>query len=222
MTTYMIHTCPDRLWYVENYLVPSLLARGIRQNQIIIHNDDKCMGALHSFVKSAKYATTEGEGIWHLQDDVVVCKDFKELTEKYDDGIVCGIATEFDRERKGWYGDVTLHQMWYSFPCIRIPNDILNAFAEWFVKYVQNNVIYTQIVHSKKHDDMMFRMYLESTYKEDDLKITNLNPNLVEHVDWLIGGSVTNKARGKKVMALYFNEPELVEELKECLKKENP
>jgi len=37
---YMIHACPERIWYVNNYLVPELLNQGITTQDIIVWNDD--------------------------------------------------------------------------------------------------------------------------------------------------------------------------------------
>ena len=31
---YMIHTCEARLWYVEEYLIPSMLKQGIKEDDI--------------------------------------------------------------------------------------------------------------------------------------------------------------------------------------------
>ena len=38
---YMIHCCPKRMWYVEEYLIPSMLRQGIDRDSIIIWNDNK-------------------------------------------------------------------------------------------------------------------------------------------------------------------------------------
>jgi hypothetical protein len=149
---------------------------------------------------------------------VIISKDFVEKTCRNDVGIVCGIATEYDKERAQHFGHVRLHEMWYSFPCIRIPNDIMKEFAEWYLKYFKNNVVYKHIVRSGKHDDMVFRMFLESRYKEDELTITNLRPNIVDHIDWLIGGSTINYHRDKPIRALYFEDEDLVDELEERLR----
>lgn len=213
----MIHTCPKRLWYVYKYLIPSLIQQNIARDSIIIHLDCNNAGALESFVLSANKCVTEDGGTWHLQDDILICRDFREKTESFDEGIVCGIATEYDRERKNHHGRVQLHQMWYSFPCIRIPDKIMREFADWYLKYFKTNVIYKHIVRSGKHDDMVFRMFLEATYEENELLITNMKPNLVEHVDWLIGGSTINYHRDKPIRALYFDDEELVSKLRERL-----
>lgn len=219
MAEYLIHTCPSRLWYVKEYLIPNLEASGIPLEAIQIHEDKDGKGILESFLKSADKCKDESKGKWHLQDDILISSDFKSRTEELDDGLVCGIATEFDRDRKGYKGEVSLHQMWYSFPCIRIPNSLMQEFKNWYDTYMRNNPIYRHVISSGKNDDMLFRMFLEANYENKPIKIINAAPNLVEHVDFLIGGSVANNNRVTKIQALYFEEPNLVEELKDALDK---
>ena len=37
---YMIHAAPPRMWYVEEFLIPALLAQGIRREEILVALDD--------------------------------------------------------------------------------------------------------------------------------------------------------------------------------------
>lgn len=219
----MIHTCPERMWYVDDFLMPDLLRHRIDEKDIDVFIDTGHQGTLESCMKSFLTVPNDDGGIWHLQDDILVCRRFKSRTEALDDGIVCGIATKYDRERSGYLGEVPLHKMWYSFPCIRIPNKVAIGFATWYYKYIKHNPIYKHLVKTKKHDDVFFRMYIEDYYndKEDEIKITNASPNLVEHVDWLIGGSTINLHRDDTVRALYFDDDELVEGLKNVLVEYN-
>lgn len=46
MPNYLIHTMPKRKWYVENYLIPSMLEQGIKKDSITIYNDDNKAGNL--------------------------------------------------------------------------------------------------------------------------------------------------------------------------------
>ena len=80
---YIIHTCRARLWYVNQFLKPSLTKQGIRENDIIIWLDKNNLGNLRSFLNSLIILPNE-DYIWHLQDDIIICSDFKERTEKYD------------------------------------------------------------------------------------------------------------------------------------------
>jgi len=36
---YMIHSCNSRLWYVEQYLIPSMIKQNIPREDIILFND---------------------------------------------------------------------------------------------------------------------------------------------------------------------------------------
>ena len=78
MAQYLIHTYPKRLWYVEQYLIPSMLAQGIDKASIIVYNDVNKEGNLLSCMKAFASVNNDDNGTWHLQDDVLICKDFKE------------------------------------------------------------------------------------------------------------------------------------------------
>lgn len=221
MAKYMIHTCKDRHWYVKEYLVPSIIKTGIRPSDVIIWLDKKELGCLEScmsaFLYTQNYKYGDSDGVWHLQDDVIICKDFKELTEKYDSGVVCGYCWSEDRY-SNLTGYVEPKRMWYSFPCIRIPNDIAVACGEWFYKDVIHNYQYHQWVTAKKYDDSIFKIYMMDYTLE---LATNLKPNLVDHIDFLIGGSVVNQTRSfSETRAQYFEDRYLVDELKEKLIKD--
>ena len=122
---YMIHTYPKRLWYVNDYLVPSLIKQGIKKENIYIFNDSNKRGNLQAFLDSVDYIINflpNEKGLWHLQDDVIICKNFKELSEMIDEEIVNnGFVNK-------WYanveksGRVKVKDYWYSFPCVYIPN----------------------------------------------------------------------------------------------------
>lgn len=105
--------------------------------------------------------------------------------------------------------------MWYSFPCIKIDNKIAKECAEWYFtkgRYDQECMTY---VSTGKFDDTIFKIYLERTYKDKPI-VYNLKPNLVDHVDYLIGGSTVNTEREKivkKTPAAYFEEQEKIEKL---------
>lgn len=219
MAKYMIHTCTKRLWYVENYLIPSMLEQGIDNHDITLYVDVND-GCLKSHVKSFTQASDYNiKGMWHLQDDVIICKDFKEQTEKYaGDFTVCGFASEYD-ERKGWKdGDVTGLNMWYSFPCIYIPTRIVKSYTDWFNVYVWRDHQYDKWVKANKYDDTIFRIYMENYYKDE--YVLNLAPNLVDHIDYLIGGTIINEAAERKhpIRSLYWQDEDLVQDLERRLK----
>lgn len=90
---YMIHACPKRMWYVSDYLIPSMLAQGIDKGNIIVWNDIDGVGNLASCLASFASCQEEGE-TWHLQDDVVICHDFAERTASAPKGWSADSASE--------------------------------------------------------------------------------------------------------------------------------
>lgn len=214
MTKYMIHAVPSRMWYVNEFLIPSMLKQGISDEDIKIHCDTLHEGNLKSCMSAFKEVDTTAEGTWHIQDDVIISHDFKEQTELHDTGIVCGFKSRYDGNLRG--GQVSVKDMWFSFPCIRIPNDIAIACAEWVLKYIIGNRIYTSWWQSGTNDDLIFKHYLKDYHKNEI--ILNLVPNIVDHVDYLIGGSVNGTKRSQvKVRSMYWQDEYLVTELENML-----
>ena len=221
MANYSIHACPKRMWYVDEYLVPSMLAQGINENDIFIYNDTEGVGNLQACLNAFESTPQDYEGTWHLQDDVLISSNFKEQTEKHNRGIVYGFTGYYDyvsgtnKNEKIWFpaGIVKPAQMWSSFQCVRIPNKIAHDFVDWFENYMRNNRVYAEYVKTGKCDDWFFKQYCKSELKHVD--ILNLAPNIVEHVDRLIGGSVINELREEpEYRARFWEEPELYEELR--------
>ena len=217
---YMIHSCPVRHWYVEDYLVPSMAAQGIREEDITVWLDAEGRGNLLSCMESFKECGRHPGGTWHLQDDAVICRDFAARTMEHDDGIVCGFAYAKDVRKRGpRKGIVNLQDMWWSFQCIRIPNRVAGECAEWFFTDAVHREKYGRYIRENKHDDMFFRDFLLERY--GDIKVLNLAPNLTDHIDYLIGGSVINSDRGYPMTRTAFWADEtVVEELKEKLKND--
>lgn len=218
MAKYMIHACPKRMWYVEDYLVPSMLAQGIAEDDITVFNDTKARGNLYACLDSFGSVPDDSGGVWHIQDDILISSRFKELSEKYDYGIVYGFSGYYDKDAEGWLepGVVKPAKMWSSFQCVRIPNKVSRDFVRWFYQYMENNYVYKSYVETGKCDDWFFKTYLKSERRGDD--VLNLAPNIAEHIDRLIGGSVINGLREEpEYRARYWEEPELYEELKRKL-----
>ncbi len=215
MTKYLIHAMPKRMWYVEEYLIPSLITQGIEKDHILVYNDDKCEGNLRACMSAFSMVDDDDHGTWHLQDDVCVCKDFKERTEKFDNGLVCGFSSEL-YDGPGRVGAVSVFDMWFSFPCIRIPNRYARECSEWVTKYIIGNPVYREFWKNGVNDDWSFRMYLQSFHKED--MALNLAPNLVEHVDYLMGGG-TGKVREKPCRAQYWEDHDSVKALENAVQK---
>lgn len=212
----MIHTYPRRLWYVYNYLLPSMLRQGIKGDDIRIYNDSALEGNLRACMNAFGSVGNDDGGTWHLQDDVIISHDFKERTEALDEGIVCGFSSlKYDGDIKENIGEVPRAQMWFSFPCIRIPNKMARECSEWVTKYIIGNPVYFDYWKNGVNDDWAFKLYLQEFHK--DCKVLNLTPNLVDHIDYLIGGGSGKKPRMHPVRSQYWDDDYLVEELSHAL-----
>lgn len=206
----IIHSCTDRLEYVNKYLVPSLQQQKIED--ITIYNDKYKIGNLLSFVLSCKNAPDA----WHLQDDVVICRDFAKRIKNLD-GLVCGFSVKEFEPLEYIEGKTTAEHIGFSFPCIRIPGEIAQHFYKWFYED-ETQSKYKDVIASGKMDDLLFRSFLMEEYNE--MEVLNLQPSLVDHIDYLLGGSQTNKAREgrrKQVRATRFDDLDLVKYLESAL-----
>ena len=216
---YIIHTYPKRLWYVEKYLVPSMIKQGIKKKDIYIYNDENGFGNLFAFLDSLRYIKENlknEQGLWHLQDDVIISREFKNFTELPTPSyVINGFVNK-------WYanvekcGLVKTKDYWYSFPCIYIPNKYIEEFLDWIdkVKYIHP---YRKRYNKGRYDDWFFYKFLEDEHPTDVM--LNLKPNLVDHIDYLIG--YTSGTRSKKaVRSEYFKDLDLVKDLERSIKND--
>ena len=217
---YMIHAVPKRLWYVEDFMIPSMLEQGISKKEIVVYCDDKRKGNLFSFMDSIRWCgehQVEG-GTWHIQDDALLSKKFAETTHKYNDGVVCGAVV------KDWGPDYLkigvqpVKELWFSFLCIRIPDDLAAECAFWFYSDASKRQEgkYRNRILRNKHDDDFFQFFLFE--KHPNMQITNLKPCIAEHVDFMIGGSLVNEERKRKINRVaYWEDEDLIHQLEEDL-----
>lgn len=213
---FLIHACPVRMWYVDEFLVPSLLDQGIDPDDVEIWNDTAGEGNLYACMHSFESRTGDG-GTWHLQDDVLICRDFAERCaelEKY--GIVYGFCNESFTDDPEKIGLVEFKDSWHSFQCIRIPDPLARECADWFFNDARHRFIFTKWVESGKMDDSFFRAFVEDRHHDE--MIFNAAPCLVEHVDALIGGSMLSQWRGYWPRAYYWHDKDLVDDLKKRIK----
>lgn len=220
---YMIHCCPQRMWYVNEYLAPSMVNQGIAKDDIIIWNDTEKIGNLKSFIESMRYIGNNfprDEGIWHIQDDVIICRDFAERTkETYDNigiisGFICGAWTGCNQNR---LDEQSIMHTWVSFPCIYIPNKYCLAFANWI--NTRGKRLYPSKWENGSYDDFFFIEFIKKTQPEAICH--NIKPNLVDHIDYLIGSSTLRKYKpGDEIKrSMYFEDTDLVDKLEEELKR---
>ena len=213
----MIHAVPERMWYVNNFLVPSLLEQGIDKENITIYEDVNHDGNVKSTIKSFMSLPEDGY-TWHLQDDVIIAKYFTCFTEKFDYHdceVVCGFESIYDIKSVGhdFHGLVEPECMFYSFQCIRISNSYAHEFVKWLQ---QDDNSYSLYIRDNKFDDYLFKKFMIE--KHSDEKVYNLTLSLVDHIDYLIGGSLLSK-RKELFRARNFTDTDLIEELENKLKR---
>lgn len=222
---YMIHSHEKRIWYINKYLIPSLIKQGIKEEDIIVWNDKDNWGNLTSFIKSCEWVIENEsveEGIWHIQDDIVIASDFKEHTEQHNkEYIGCGFKHKRFDEKDNKYklkGKQPMENIVFSFPCIYIPNQYIYGFLEWFNENVVTGKVCKSYYIQNKFDDMFFMKYMKIHHKDKFVYI--YEPCLVDHIDYLIGGTLNSKAtrETEQIRAVSFEE--LDEELVKALKKE--
>lgn len=213
---FMIHTYPKRLWYVNEYLIPQLESQGISRDDIIVWNDENKLGNLKAFVSSCQYikeALPRRGGCWHLQDDVILCHDFGERIKNINPKIVNEgfVSKTIMPEMKGIkaVGITSYKLSWLSFQCIYIPNHMLVRFYEWFIDSCIINGSYKKITSKNCLDDYLFWLFYGRNFK--NIPINNIAPNLVNHIDYLLGGTTCSpdriEARGDIALAYYWDDP---------------
>ena len=200
----MIHACHRRMWYVNEFLLPSLLAQGIPEKDIYVWLDWTGAGNLISCVDSFRACG--------------LSRRFAELAAANDEGLVCGFANEDFGPFMQEQGLQPASFMWNGFQCLRIPNELAHEFSQWFYTDAQHREgDYQRFVREKKYDDTFFRDFMLERHK--DMQVMNLVPNIADHVDYIIGGSVINVGRQKLVYrSAFWEDEDLVENLAEAVR----
>ena len=209
----MIHTCPKRMWYVEGFLLPKLERQGA--DEVEVWNDTTGAGNLRSCMASFASRTGDG-GTWHIQDDVLLCRDFVKRCRQHDDGVVYGFCNERFTDDPYQTGIVSVEDAWHSFQCVRIPDAYARECAAWLDGPGKTSGLYLLWMKTGKMDDDVFRTFLLNEHGRET--VTNLKPNLAEHVDWIIGGSILSPWREFYARAHFWDDEALVDELKEAVK----
>ena len=191
---YMIHACPKRMWYVYDFLLPSMYEQGIKESDVYVWNDTERIGNLKSFIASMKYIRDNlpsNECIWHLQDDVVISADFKKTADRINQ-MAYGFSSErFDKKNWKNTGLQLPKDAWESFQCVCIPNSYAAEYLHWFVHPPTGNSFYLMPwTKDGKCDDTIWKIFLRDCHPND--KVINVVPNMVDHIDYLLGGSLIN------------------------------
>lgn len=200
----LIHASRPRLKYLEGYLAKKLPKAHLMVDYYGEGNIEAYRGSYRVMYHNG--VLPKRGNTWHLEDDVLpdrrIMKWMRELESR--EGIICGFGTT---EK---FGEVKPEDMWYSFPCIRIPNDYLRDFEHWIETSGDEDV--AERMKLGKGIDFLFRKYVI----QNPIPIYHTNPCMVEHIDDLIGGSLINE-RDKPIKAIRFEDHEGIEELKSWL-----
>ena len=208
---------PKRMWYVTDFLIPMLEDQGAEE--IEVWNDAEKKGNLTACMDS--FAARHGDGgTWHIQDDVLPCRDFVKRCRELDQGVVYGFCCEQFTDDPQLTGMVYQCDSWHSFQCVRIPDAYARECAAWvrsksWEKQSPNPELHV-LWHQNHGDDTFFHEFMACWHGRD--MIRNEKPNLVQHVDWIVGGSIISPYRGFFATADYWDDDELVEELKKAVK----
>ena len=208
----LIHAAPERIHYVKGFLVPRLMRQGF--DNIHVWEDVHHKGNLKAYLESYQSLPFDGD-TWHLEDDVLPDSRFYTWAKGLENyqGIINGYGTRgLFSERM--FGEVRMLQhMFYSFPCIRIPNDLIHLFLEWFETCNRNDV--KRKIEQNRGIDFILRAYLE----EHPTPCLNHNPCMVEHIDDYLTGSLIS-IRAETPKAIRFEDTDSLEEMKQWLKAE--
>lgn len=219
---YMIHACPKRMWYVNDFLVPAMKDQGIKEKDIYIWNDDKGMGNLKSFVASMKYVKDNcpaDDSIWHIQDDVLLASYFKAVTEKISIVAYGFCNSAWNRDHMYHTGEVPLNHSWTSFQAVCIPNRVAAQFYDWFQKETApGHFRLMPWTKSGKCDDTIFKIFLDEKHPVET--VFNVRPNVVEHIDYIIGGStLSDRDKDGIRCATYWDEWDRTKEFKKQIEE---
>lgn len=214
----LIHACPQRMFYVEGFLVPRLLGQGAEDVRIFC--DDRGLGNLAACMEA--FSGCEGDGgTWHLQDDVLPCRDFVERCRVLDKDLVYGFCCRNFGDRTDAWGRVYIPDAWNSFQCVRIPDPYARACAAW----VRSGAWARESPSAElpilwqlgRGDDTFFHEFMSCRHGTESAY--NAKPNLVEHVDWLLGGSTLHQWQGYIARSEYWDDPESLAQLRTWVKE---
>lgn len=195
----IIHATEQREHYVRGYLIPELVRQGWDKDGILVWVDHG-QGNIKAYLGSYSALPDSGNW-WHLEDDVVPDRRFFKFAQGLEafPGIVCGFgAAQYYSLRDFGYA-LDPSEIFYSFPCIRIPCEVIKTFMCW-LEQVKGR--FKRTIGSGAGIDYLFRQYIMT----QDIPVFNFKPCLVEHIDDMLGGSICNKNRGQ-LKAAVFDDP---------------
>lgn len=210
----MIHSVPQRAIAVGK-ITAELIRQGFHKDDIFNYIDHELEGALPAFRKSIDFldhrVIDPFEDVWHLQDDVVLSKDFVKAIAfacfRRDADVVCGFHSSADKKTAPFKDDFDKFPMYHSFPCIRIRSWVASEFNSWLSTTDDPWVL--EKIPTGKFDDSLFRRFIwyrEST--DSPIAYKNLSYSIVDHRSDIYGGSIVNPTRTDPLRALDFADEE--------------
>lgn len=211
----LIHACPARMWYVSEFLEPELRRQGL--TDIRVWNDAERRGNVEACMAAFESCAYAGD-TWHLQDDVWPSGDFAVRAEEAESfhGVVCGFVNEVAGPDANQTGIQNVKDLWWSFPCIRIPDPLARECAAWVRAGADHSDEAFIFKGQRRGDDWYFQRFLE--LERPETEVLHLGPCMVEHVDFLLGGSQINPWRGFFSRAAYWEDEAAIENLKKRIK----
>lgn len=169
--------------------------------EAIIVNDVNHNGAIWSFLKAIE---TADDDCIYIQDDILLCKDFKSRAETYvkqypDEVIVfstlCEKSNKTDSiQKEGFY---TAREGGWLLATY-IPKDIAKTFKAFFLAEQFKKIPQWERYIKSDFDDIFFCRYLDSF---TSCKVFVTNPSLCGHND--IVKSVINASRPKRISPMF-------------------
>lgn len=142
-----------------------------------IYNDINHEGAIQSFLKALK--KTNGDAVY-VQDDMILCKDFMEKSEKiiaeYPYAVI--VFSNFTHDKRSAH---VTKQGWYNpkeggwLLCTYIPEPVKNGFLRWWEEGRWKK--YNKRWIERQYDDAFFCRFL----MENKLDVFVTVPNLAGH-----------------------------------------
>lgn len=193
---FVIHCVPKRRKWVDGYIIPELKKHN---QEYIVYEDTKGDGNLKSFTKSLDKVKNIPKGCWHIQDDIYFASDFFERIDNFPrDMLILGFTTA--DWCRGRFGTQSIRTAWLSFQCLYIPTKYVRGFKDYLKEDYNSN---KSLIDAGCYDDTLFHKYLMKHFKDD--WCWNEKPNLVNHIDYLIGGTTLDK-EFKPHTALYWDD----------------
>ena len=188
---YVIRKVPERnTEYLEKLLPEAVVVNDVNHN-----------GAIWSFLKAIEVADDDAV---YIQDDMLLCKDFKNRAEsyikKYPNNIISFSTLTEKKNQKNPIGEEGFYTAkegcWLL--AIYIPKVIAKAFKMFFIAEQYKKIPQYERYIKSQFDDIFFCRWVDMFAKE---KVFVTNPSLCGHNE--LQKSVINPARPKRISPMF-------------------